>query len=75
LEKDFGIVFKSLQQGASTTLVAATDPKLSFPDSDGRGAFMSDCQIAEAPAYAASLKNAQRLWEVSENWVGEKFAW
>jgi NAD(P)-dependent dehydrogenase (short-subunit alcohol dehydrogenase family) len=75
METDFGLVFKSLQQGASTTLVAATDPKLGLPDSNGLGAFLSDCQIAETPAYAVGKEEAQKLWEITEGWVGEKFTW
>lgn len=75
LEKDFGMTFKSLQGGASTTLVAATDPKLGLPDTNGLGSFLSDCQIAETPAYAVGKEESQKLWEVTEGWVGEKFTW
>lgn len=75
VETKYGVVFKTLQQGASTTLVAATDPKLSLPQSDGHGVFFSDCQIGKVPAYAVGKEQAQKMWEVSEEWVGEKFAW
>lgn len=75
VETKYGLTFKSLQQGASTTLVAATDPKLSLPDSDGRGVFLSDCQFEKTPAYAVGKEESQKLWEISEGFVGEKFAW
>ena len=71
-----GMVWKSLQQGCSTTLVAATDDKLGLPAGEGgQGVFLSDCQLKDAPGYAVNGEYARKLWEVSEEWTGEKFAW
>lgn len=67
--------WKSLQQGASTTLVAALDPKLQKPGDDGRGYYLNDCQIGMAPAHAVDPVDAEKLWNISEDFVGEKFAW
>ncbi|KAJ9650771.1 hypothetical protein H2198_009926 [Neophaeococcomyces mojaviensis] len=67
--------WKSLNQGASTTLVAACDPKLGLPDSDGRGQFLSDAQIAPAPKWAVDKEAAEKLWKVSEELAGEKFGY
>ena len=95
--KKKGMVFKTLGQGASTTVVAAVDGKLGGPvkvggwDGDGRGTpagdglgveeewegkgvYLSDCQIGrEAPYWATSWREAERLWVVSEGLVGERF--
>lgn len=64
---------KSVEAGAATSVVAAVDPGLSGKE---EGVFLDDCQLsAKVPAYALDEKEAQRLWEVSEGLVGEKFAW
>ena len=66
---------KTLEQGSSTTLVAALDPKLDKP---GNGYFITNCQVGTtppAPKYAVDEAEADKLWEASETWVGEKFAW
>lgn len=34
---------------------------------------MADCQLSQAAAYATDPKIAERLWELSEELVGEKF--
>ena len=70
-----GFFWKSLTQSASTTLVAALDPKLERPERDGRGYFLNDCQIGKAPVHAVDEIDASKLWELSEDFVGEKFAW
>lgn len=62
--------WKDLDQGAATTLVAALDPKL--------GAqlditYLSDCQVAQAADHARDEKAAERLWQLSESIVGQKF--
>ena len=65
---------KTPEQGASTTLVAALDPKLGRPGGDGRGSFLADCQISGMPPGDRVDRGlAQKLWEMSERWVGEKF--
>lgn len=77
--KNGTIHIKKLGAGASTTLVAATDPQLSLPTSkDGRenyGAYLADCQISDqANSRARSNANADRLWKLSEDLVREEFA-
>ena len=62
-------------------MFAATAPEL-----EGRGAlYLEDCHVAavnDAPdaldgvaSYALDPANADRLWEVSEKLVGQRFAW
>lgn len=70
-----GFFWKTLAQSASTTLVAALDPKLERPGKDGRGYFLNDCQIGNSPKHAVDETDAGKLWELSEEFVGEKFAW
>ena len=74
------IDLKTLGAGASTSMVAALDPKLAVgvgethQESENWGAFLDNCQIsAKARPSAVSSKDAERLWEVSEKLVGEKF--
>ncbi|KAK0105969.1 hypothetical protein ONS95_004478 [Cadophora gregata] len=62
---------KTIEQGSSTTLTAALDPRI-----DGvSGAFLDDCNPAKALDYASSLENAEKLWALSEEIVGEKFTY
>lgn len=70
-----GYFWKTPSQAASTVLVAALDPKLERPGSDGHGYWLNDCRIGKAPAYAVDEIDASKLWELSEGFVGEKFAW
>ena len=76
--KDSGIVMKSLESGAATQVWAITAPEL-----EGRGGlYLEDCQIGiESPGpttgYASYLKNhvnAQSLWNLSEQLVGQSFS-
>lgn len=60
---------KSLDQGCSTTLVAALDPKLS---AEGP-LYLADCQALEPSPWASDAGLAERLWVLSEEIVGEKF--
>jgi NAD(P)-dependent dehydrogenase (short-subunit alcohol dehydrogenase family) len=72
-------VFKTVQQGAATSVWAATSPHLS-----GRGGiYLEDCQIAPAAAradgagvehYAVDPESAERLWLLSEELVGQSFS-
>ncbi len=56
---------KSMAQAAATTVWAATEPSLA-----GRGgAYLADCQIAEAAPAATDSATAQRLWLLSQEWV------
>ena len=75
--KRFGnkLVTKTLEAGASTTLVAALDPALGF---EKENVYMADCAFAEPAEWCKGEKGrerAERLWRVSEDLVGEKFAW
>jgi len=76
-----GLQFKTVEAGAATSVFAATAPEL-----EGRGGlYLEDCHIAavnDTPnaldgvkSYALDPQNAERLWEVSEQLVGERFAW
>jgi NAD(P)-dependent dehydrogenase (short-subunit alcohol dehydrogenase family) len=75
-----GMKFKTVESGAATSVFAATAPEL-----DGRGGvYLEDCHIAavnDAPdalegvkSYALDPRNAERLWEMSEQLVGQRFA-
>ena len=72
--------FKTIPQGAATSCWAATAAEL-----EGRGGlYLEDCAVA-APAEQANLTEggyapramdparAERLWALSEQWVGERF--
>ncbi|KAJ6584463.1 hypothetical protein B0H19DRAFT_1105147 [Mycena capillaripes] len=63
--------FKTIPQGAATTMVAALDPALN----DTPGAYLSDCTVANelvAP-HSADLANAEKLWTLTEQIIGETF--
>lgn len=71
---------KSLGAGASTSLVAATDPGLAKPETkDGRenyGVYLIDCQFSDKVLpKSSSTEGAERLWKLSEQLVKEDFAW
>jgi hypothetical protein len=77
---DGGLQFKPVEAGAATSVYAATAPEL-----DGRGGlYLEDCRIGERVEDDASSRGfkphavdpgaARRLWEVSEELVGERFA-
>jgi NAD(P)-dependent dehydrogenase (short-subunit alcohol dehydrogenase family) len=76
-----GMRFKTVEAGAATSVFTATAPEL-----EGRGGlYLEDCHVAEvndAPdaldgvkSYALDTANAERLWDVSEKLVGERFTW
>lgn len=70
------IGWKTLEQGASTALVAALDPKLGKLNGEGQGQFLSDCQPSQiAPPYALDTGKADELWAVSEKLVKDNFSW
>jgi len=73
------IVRKTLQQGCATTLRAALDPALDVVVKDGKkSCYLVDCQIVNGDSvaeFALDKENANRLWEISEKMVGEKFSW
>ena len=62
--------WKTLEQGSSSTLVAALDPGLAAAR---QGVYMQHCQFAEAKAWATDPLMAERLWKMSEEMVQEKF--
>lgn len=70
---------KTVASGAATSVYAATAPELS-----GRGGlYLEDCHVAEVDdtenatqgvrSYAVDPDAARRLWEVSEELVGQRF--
>ncbi|KAB8268313.1 NAD(P)-binding protein [Aspergillus minisclerotigenes] len=73
---------KTLEAGASTSLVAALDPKLAQgvgeakSGSENWGSYLDDCQISgKAHPLAVSSQEAEKLWVVSEKLVGQAFTW
>lgn len=70
LPEDMSSVYtKTVAEGAATTMVAVVNDY--FPS----GSFLSDCQDGEEllADYAKSTENAQKLWKVSESFIGQKF--
>lgn len=72
-------MFKTIPQGSATSVWAATAPEL-----EGRGGiYLEDCGIAEPSTaglmgggyaeWATDTEGAERLWTLSEGWVGEAF--
>ncbi|KAJ7680722.1 short-chain dehydrogenase [Mycena polygramma] len=63
--------FKTIPQGAATTVVAAFDPVLN----DTPGAYLSDCvRVANLEAVAphsCDPANAEKLWTMTEEIIGE----
>ena len=60
---------KTLQQGCSTQLYAALDPKLA----EQSGAYLDDCQVVEYREHVEAYEAADRVWKISEDMVGERF--
>ncbi|KAK2594745.1 hypothetical protein QQS21_007543 [Conoideocrella luteorostrata] len=74
--------YKSLGAGSSTALVAALDPKLAdavgetYQGNENWGSFLADCQICDkAKPLSVSSSEAEKLWDLSEKLVGQKFSW
>ncbi|KAJ5815201.1 Short-chain dehydrogenase [Penicillium riverlandense] len=65
-------VWKNLDQGAATMLVAAFDPALSVV-TDPSAVYLSDCQFAKTAPHAVDVNVAERLFKLSEELVGTKF--
>jgi NAD(P)-dependent dehydrogenase (short-subunit alcohol dehydrogenase family) len=63
--------WKTLPQGASTHIVAAFDPTIK----NQSGSYLDDCQVANDHAlpHAKSDEDAEKLWALSEELVGQKF--
>ncbi|BDD57832.1 hypothetical protein MPDQ_005429 [Monascus purpureus] len=64
---------KSLPQASATVLRALLDPILEGQS----GAFLDNCQVLALPNmdFPAGESSAKRLWELSEELVGEVFKW
>ncbi len=72
--------FKTIPQGAATSCWAASAPEL-----DGKGGvYCEDCHVADVDdtytgggvrSYAVDPDTADRLWSLSEDMVGETFAY
>ncbi|OJJ50413.1 hypothetical protein ASPZODRAFT_129039 [Penicilliopsis zonata CBS 506.65] len=64
--------FKNLPQGVSTHVVAAFDPRIE----EHNGAYLSDCQVLppdQIRCWGRDPVEAEKLWELSEEMVGQKF--
>ena len=74
-----GIQWKTVEQGAATSVWAATAPELTGHG----GIYLEDCQVSKPKqsddqdggfaAYAVDPESAKRLWTLSEELLGEKF--
>ncbi|KAI0399724.1 hypothetical protein F4802DRAFT_538627 [Xylaria palmicola] len=62
--------WKNSDEGASTSLVAAVDPALD----ECRGLYLADCQFYSCGDHAKDAEAAERLWKLSEELIGERFA-
>ncbi|KAH6660112.1 hypothetical protein BKA67DRAFT_40559 [Truncatella angustata] len=67
-------IFKSEQEGAATHIYAAFEPSLSA----NNGAYLEDSHVADpwvqtVKPWGTSTVEAERLWKLSENLVGETF--
>lgn len=62
---------KSVEQGAATSVWAATAPEL---DAHG-GAYLEDCHVSAAAPHATDPDDAARLWALSEQIVGQTFSY
>ena len=61
--------YKSIEEGAATSVWAATAAELAGQG----GAYLEDCRVSEAMAYARDPEAAARLWALSEELVGDRF--
>lgn len=76
-------LFKSIPEGASTTLTAAFDPRMAAVN----GSYLVDCQVAgdaksddtplesmqHVQPYGKDSAAAKRLWDITNGIVGESF--
>jgi NAD(P)-dependent dehydrogenase (short-subunit alcohol dehydrogenase family) len=65
-----GIIRKTPQQGAATTVLACTAADLAAHG----GSYLEDCAVAVQSPHAADPEEASRLWTLSEELVGQTFA-
>lgn len=68
-----GLRWKNIEQGASTTIVAAFDPRIE----ERNGFYLNDCKIDDEAVkpYAVDGTNAEKLWKLSERLVGQEFSY
>ncbi|MEE9432710.1 MAG: oxidoreductase [Sphingorhabdus sp.] len=75
-----GPMMKNVEQGAATSCYAATAPELKGQG----GVYLEDCHVANMDdsdpsggvrSYAIDPENAEKLWAVSEEMVGQKFGY
>lgn len=80
--------FKSVDGACATTVAAAIDPSLEgkiIPDPadsihmliyvESSGAYLDDCKPTPPTPGASRPENAEKLWNLSEKLVGEKFSY
>jgi NAD(P)-dependent dehydrogenase (short-subunit alcohol dehydrogenase family) len=64
--------YKTVEQGAATSVWAATAPEL---DAEG-GTYLADTEVTDQHApWARDPESARRLWALSEQLVGQTFDW
>ncbi|RFU30787.1 hypothetical protein B7463_g5554, partial [Scytalidium lignicola] len=63
--------FKSIDEACATIVAAAVDPSLE----EFSGAYLDDCNPTPATPEATGDENAERLWKLSQELVGEKFTY
>ncbi|KAI1372766.1 NAD(P)-binding protein [Hypoxylon crocopeplum] len=61
--------FKTFEQIAATSLIAALDPEIPAKSP----AYLSNSQIKEADEFATDPDNVEKLWKLSEELVKQKF--
>ncbi|KAJ7063883.1 NAD-P-binding protein [Mycena amicta] len=61
--------WKTIEEGAATTVVAAFDPRLD----DKSGAYLDDCVPVEPAAHSSDPVIAAKVWTATEEIIGEKF--
>jgi len=61
---------KTQSQGTATVLIAALSPDVD----ELSGSYLEDCVVTMPYEYASDKDNAERLWQLSEELVGEKFS-
>ncbi|KAJ5785095.1 short-chain dehydrogenase [Penicillium pulvis] len=71
MNTDPKLKWTTTRHGAATLIVAAYNPSIS----DQNGSYMVNSQVnnSEAADYALDSQNAERLWRISEDLVGQKF--
>ncbi|KAJ7511585.1 hypothetical protein B0H11DRAFT_2370431 [Mycena galericulata] len=63
--------WKTIPQGAATTVAAAFDPRLN----DNPGAYLDNCAVAteSVSPHSSDPANAEKLWTITEKIIGETF--